>query len=59
MYLRKAIVGKDMTSASNLTSETQFCLETTDVDNLINERYLGDIGDVILLRRRILNCVWD
>ena len=61
MYLRKAIVGYDMTSSSNL-EDGSFEMTTTDVNlsNSDDHSKLGDIGDVISIRRRILNDgKWD
>lgn len=57
-YLRRAIVKEFKTNYPE-----NFVLEATDVDLETifsnEERKLGDIGDVIAIRKRIINKVWD
>ena len=64
-YLRKAIVGYSETEIveKNSGMRKQYTVLTTDVNNSsssqIPTKILGDIGDVIEIRRRIVNGHWD
>lgn len=55
LYFRKAVVG-----INEVLDNPNFCVEATDV-NFSNDNLgeLGDIGDIISIRRRILNKRWS